>query len=112
MIGHHLPTWLYGWPIVGKIICLKIMNFFHKSNVSHLELKKCSTSHNFICFWCVGYGKVQATFTKLVYDKYSRWTFLFHHLKKLFILRKNEYYHDAFSKYHKLLVNMFQYYSM
>jgi hypothetical protein len=60
----------------------------------------------------MGCGKVQATFTKLVYDKYSRWTIYVHHLKKLFILRENEYAHDAFNKCHRLLVNMFQYYSM
>ncbi len=75
--------------------------------MSHLELKKCSTSNHFNFFWCMGYGKVQATFTKLVYDKYSRWTIYVHHLKKLFILRKNEYAHDTFNKCHRLLVNMF-----
>ncbi len=78
----------------------------------HLELKKCSTSNNFFFFWCVGYGKVQATFTKLVYDKYSRWTFLCSPFEEIIYIKKNEYYHDAFNKYHKLLVNMFQYYSM
>jgi hypothetical protein len=83
------------------------MNFWNKSNMSHLELKKCSTSNYFILFLYMGYGKVHATFTKLVYDKYSRWTIYVHHLKKLFLLRENEYAHDASNKCHRLLVNMF-----
>jgi hypothetical protein len=36
----------------------------------------------------MGYGKVQATFTKLVYDKYSRWTFLCSPFEEIIYIEK------------------------
>ncbi len=75
--------------------------------MSHLELKKCSTSNNFMFFGAWDMVKYKLHLPSWYMTNIQDGLFYIHHLKKLFMLRENEYAHNAFNNCHRLLINMF-----